>query len=307
MKRIFPLLVFATSAIAFGQAQLENPGFEGAWENVTGSEDEPAEWSSLKTADALGLIAPVVLFQTDDAHSGSYAVHLVNDVSAGIVANGIMTNGQVHASFEPEEGYVFTNTGNSDWNTPFTDRPDSLVAWIKYAPSGGDRGKLELLLHNNSGDGILPESGSTAHWIGKARFNVEGSYGDWTRISTPFNYYTSGDPTYALMVVSAGDSTVAIEGSQLWIDDIELIYNPPGSYINENESNFDVYANGDAIIVKSTHYEGAIFTVYSMDGRKIQENLLTAPKQSFVPGSDGLFIYRIDIDGQFVTGKIKLD
>lgn len=303
MKNYLFLIVSGVFSTAFGQMQLENPGFEDPWENVTGPEDEPAEWSSLKTADALGLFAPVVLFQTEDAHSGTYAVHLINDESAGVVANGIMTNGQVHADFDPEEGYVYTNTDESGWNTPFTDRPDSLVAWIKYAPTGSDHGKLELLLHNNSATGILPESGSTAHWIGKARFDVEGSYGSWTRISAPFNYFSAADPSYALMVVTSGDSTVAAVGSELWVDDIELIYNPPMA-IDEEKVDFKVYPVGDEIIIELTETNSATFTLYNLDGRLIAETEITENTTRLKVEPEGMYLYRIVQNGKVISGKI---
>jgi hypothetical protein len=294
------------TALTFGQAQLENPGFEGAWDNVTGSEDEPEEWSSLKTADALGILAPIVMFQSEDAHSGSYSVHLVNDVAAGVVANGIMTNGQVHADFDPDNGYVFTNLDDSDWNTPFTDRPDSMIAWIKYSPEGGDEGKLELLLHDDTDDGILPETGATGHWVGKARFEVTGTIGSWTRISAPFYYYNESDPTHALMVISSGDSTIAVEGSQLWVDDIELIYNPPLS-VEVNEIQHLVYNSSNGIVVNISDYTNALFKVLSIDGRVLYEAILDGSQTAHTIGRKGVFIYQITQNGQTVTQKIVLE
>jgi hypothetical protein len=40
---------------------------------------------------------------------------------------------------------------DSKWNTPFTDKPDSVVGWYKYAPSGIDKGKVEVILHTGAG------------------------------------------------------------------------------------------------------------------------------------------------------------
>ncbi|MFT5823871.1 MAG: hypothetical protein ACI8ZM_005136 [Crocinitomix sp.] len=306
MKRLLLLIGCALTATSFGQTQLENPGFEGTWENVTGSEDEPAEWSSLKTADALGILAPIVMFQSEDAHSGTYSVHLVNDVTAGIVANGVMTNGQVHADFDPENGFVFTNTDDSDWNTPFTDRPDSLVAWIKYNPVAEDHGKLELLLHDDSDGGVLPESGTTTHWVGKARYDIETSIGSWTRVSVPFIYYNESNPTHALMVVSSGDSTVAIEGSEMWIDDIELIYNPPMS-VEMEEIDHQVYNSSNGLTVHITDYTNTQFKLLSIDGRVIYETTLDGTQTRHQIEEKGVFVYQITQNDQTVSKKIVLE
>lgn len=253
MKRILLLFLLPLSTLIYGQTQIENGGFEGVWEDVSGSEDEPEEWSSLKTADALAALAPIVVFKSTDAHTGTYSVRLKNTTSFGVVANGIMTNGRVHADFDPELGNVFTHETEPDWNLAFNDRPDSLVAWVMYSPEGSDRGKIEVLLHNDSDDGILPETGATDHWVGKARYDVEGTITDWQRVSVPFTYYTSGLPDFALVVVSSGDSTIAVDGSEMWIDDIELIYNPNTVVVTPGETQYiDIDVDGDELTVEET-------------------------------------------------------
>ena len=304
MKTHLLFFMLLICGISFGQAQIENSGFEGAWEDVTGSEDEPEEWSSLKTADALGFVAPIVLFQSTDAHTGTYSARLKNTTAGGIVANGIMTNGQVHADFDPEEGYVFTNTDNSDWYYSFTDRPDSLVAWVKYNPEGGDRGKLEILLHTSGAEGKLPEAGSTSHWVAKARIDVEGSISEWTRVSAPFNYFSGDNPTYALMVVTSGDSTIAVDGSEMWIDDIELIYNPFGTGVEENENEISVFTSGSDLIINTESAQNGTVRLFGLDGRLVLEEQLNGTNNRFGLKSKGVFLYQIEINGTIQIGKV---
>ena len=306
MKTLLIFFTLFTTSIVFAQLQIENSGFEGDWENVTGSEDEPAEWSSLKTADALGLLAPIVLFQSTEAHTGIYCARLKNTTSAGIVANGIMTNGQVHADFEPENGYVYTNTSNTDWNYAFTDRPDSLVAWVKYAPVGGDKGKVEVLLHTSGATGKLPESGSTAHWIAKARCNINVAYGSWTRVSAPFHYYSAANPDYALVVVTSGDSTIAVDGSEMWIDDIELIYNPPGTGIDEAKNPFYVYAHQMSLIVNSANFAQSNLRIYGLDGREVLNSPIESSYNQFPISTPGVYIYQIEQSGRIYSGKVVI-
>ena len=84
----------------FSQTQIDNAGFEN-WENAGTTVDEPTEWSSIKTSDdaTLNGFAPVVWGQSSDAHSGDYSLELINVSTFGVVANGTVTNGRVHADF----------------------------------------------------------------------------------------------------------------------------------------------------------------------------------------------------------------
>jgi hypothetical protein len=258
MKKYLLILGLACGSVVFGQTQIENGGFEGAWEDVSGTEDEPTQWSSLKSADALAALAPIVMFKSTDAHSGAFSVRLKNVTSFGVVANGIMTNGRIHADLDPELGNVFSDVTNPIWNLEMSDRPDSLVGWFKYAPSGSDRGKFEVLLHDNSAPGIVPEPGSTDHWVGKARYDVNAAP-TWTRFSVPFNYYNDNSPNYALIVVTSGDSTIAVDGSEMWIDDLAFVYNPNTVVVEPAASQtIDVEVDGDELTVTETSNAGVV-------------------------------------------------
>lgn len=205
--------------------QLENSGFE-QWENVGTGEEEPLSWSSTKTSDnsSLNGLAPQVISRSTDAHTGTYAAKLVNKnvPFVNIVANGILTNGIVHTTTNPQDSYVYTDVNSSDHSQPFTSFPDSIVGWYKYAPQGNDVGNIQVLLHGSYGQ--LPVDASTSI-IALAEFDFSAN-SNWTRFSTPFIYYpTINNPSYILCNISAGDSTQAVANSELKIDDLELIYN----------------------------------------------------------------------------------
>lgn len=205
--------------------QLENSGFE-QWENVGTGEEEPLSWSSTKTSDnsSLNGLAPQVISRSTDAHTGTYAAKLVNKnvPFVNIVANGILTNGIVHTTTNPQDSYVYTDVNSSDHSQPFTSFPDSIVGWYKYAPQGNDVGNIQVLLHGSYGQ--LPIDASTSI-IALAEFDFSAN-SNWTRFSTPFIYYpTINNPAYILCNISAGDSTQAVANSELKIDDLELIYN----------------------------------------------------------------------------------
>lgn len=254
MKKILLIcLTLLANAAIYAQTQIENPGFELTWEDVLGAEDEPIQWSSLKTADALTALAPVVAFKESTTyHSGAYSIRLKVVNTLGVNANGIMTNGRVHADFTPANGNVFTDVAATQWNLAFTVRPDSLVIWVKHTPVGADKSKVEILLHDNSSDGELPHDGVTSNWVGKARIDVTGTISAWTRMSVPFSYYNTSSPDYLLAVLVAGDSTIAVANTEMWLDDIELIYNTKSVAVTPSSTqNIDIATNGTVLSVTS--------------------------------------------------------
>ena len=258
---IFALLMINRTAAQ----QLENSGFE-QWENVGTGEEEPLSWSSTKTSDnsSLNGLAPQVISRTTDAHSGSYAAKLINKnvPFVNIVANGIVTNGIIHTTTNPQDSYVYTDVNSSDHSQPFTSYPDSIVGWYKYVPQGNDVGNIQVLLHSSYGQ--LPIDASTSV-IALAEFDFS-SNSNWTRFSTPFNYYpTINNPAYILCNISAGDSTQAVANSELKIDDLELIYNTTTISSEETNSLHVTYVN-DLLqfsnVVKEINY-----AVYNVQGQ----------------------------------------
>lgn len=217
-------LIAALPLIA--QPQLDNPGFE-AWQNVGTGTEEPTEWSSVKTSDGGTLInnlAPQMVWRSSDAHSGSYSVNIRTVSSFLGPATGLLTNGRVHAELQVENSYVFTDTLNADWSTPCASRPDSLIGWYKYTPQPGDQAVIGVLMHVD--DARLPAFGTELNWVGGADWtSPSAAVGAWTRFATPFVYTDNRDPEHILMIMTSGDSTSSQVGTEVWFDDLALIYN----------------------------------------------------------------------------------
>jgi len=224
IKNILSLIIASIiSIVALGQQQPENPGFEN-WEDVGLNIPEPIDWSSIKTSDGgsfLNGMAPYVWEQSTDAHTGTYSVKLINGSVIGIVAAGTVTNGRIHAEMSGT-GWAYTIPADAQWNTPFTQKPDSIAVWLKHAPAGSDAAQVKALLH--TGSAKIPDATST-NYIAMAEINVPATTPTWTRFSAPFNYLNSNDPEYILIVVSAADESATL-GTESYFDDIELIYNP---------------------------------------------------------------------------------
>ena len=73
------------------------------------------------------------------------------------MVNGVATNGRLHPDMNPELAYIFTDTLDNMWNTPFSTRPDSIAGWFKYAPQGNDtlqvKGAERGAIHSHAGTG----------------------------------------------------------------------------------------------------------------------------------------------------------
>ncbi|MBP6696369.1 MAG: hypothetical protein KA175_02040 [Flavobacteriales bacterium] len=257
MRHATLLPFFAFAAIATAQPQLDNPGFE-TWQNVGTATEEPEQWSSVKTSDGGTLInnlAPQMVWQSADAHSGSWSANLRTVSSILGAATGLLTNGRVHAELQIENSYVFTDSTNSDWNTACASRPDSLIGWFKYAPLPGDKAVIGVLLHVD--DGKLPGFGTEPNWVGGADWeSASATVATWERISVPFYYIDNRAPEYLLMIMTTGDSTNSQVGTEAWFDDLGLIYN--------------VYATPDAAIAYVTAIDGFDLNVaYATGGEPV--------------------------------------
>ena len=247
MKNLFILILIGLPELVTGQT-IENSSFEN-WE-MEGFENEPVDWSSIKTAlpQSLADFAPVVLSQSSDALSGSSSVRLENISVFGVVANGVLTNGRVYADLNPDNGYMETITSDPKYNTPCTFRPDSLIGWYKYTPSSGDMLNVEVLLH--TGSAKLPDVDST-NFVGYGIYvSANTTFASWTRFSIPIDYRSAGNPAYVLIILNSGNKTNAIDGSVALFDDLSLIGTTVGItqplfgnsinvYAGFNQINFD--------------------------------------------------------------------
>lgn len=302
LHMIFALLIFNGTLAQ----QLENSGFE-QWENVGTGEEEPLSWSSTKTSDnsSLNALAPQVISRTTDAHTGSYAAKLINKnvPFVNVVANGIVTNGIIHTTTNPQDSYVYTDVNSSNHSQPFTSNPDSIVGWYKYTPQGNDLGNIQVLLHASYGQ--LPIDASTSV-IALADFDFSAN-SNWTRFSTPFVYYpTINMPAYILCNISAGDSTLAVANSELKIDDLELIYNS-NLITNETNNSLKVTYINDFLqfsnITKKMNY-----TLFNTHGQIVNMGIIDRYNRIInMPLKSGIYFISAQSKDYYQTIKLIID
>ena len=255
MKKYLVAWIAATFILVLSQAQdqLENPGFE-MWDDILiGGNDtirEPVDWSSLKSSDdpALNPLAPVVCKRSTDAHNSNYSVKLTNVLTL-VVANGVVTSGRVHPNLNTSLAFMYTDTADGKWNTPFTSRPDSITGWFKYAPQTGDTLEVRTILHR--GYGKEPDTTYLGNRIAQSHFRSGVNTGiQWIRFSAPFIYYNNQTPQFILVILNSGNGFNPIPGSVAWFDDLEMIYNSTyESRVNPATSSEYIYALGNQYIV----------------------------------------------------------
>ena len=310
MKNFALFLFCMITLIHLTGQNIENPGFED-WEDAGTVIDEPVDWSSIKTSDAGSFInnaAPVVWEQSSEAHSGNYSVKLFNVATFGIVATGIVTNGRVHADFDPDLGYVFTTLEDEGWNTPFTGRPDSIVAWAKYEPAGGDTARVQVLLH----EGLAsqpPNPGYPGTRIGYAEINISGNVNSWTRFAAPFDYYSPNNPEYILFVLSAGAGTQPVEGSIVYFDDLQLTYDASGVDRSILSHTSIHAANGYIYLVNlPEHYKDELtLDIFDLTGASIR-SIRINNKQHRIKTSlkEGLYVVKLSGSEGLLTKKLSI-
>jgi len=308
-KQLLFLLFLGISTGIFAQ-QPENESFED-WEMV-GFDlqfEEPVNWSSLKTStpDNLALVSPLVIEKSSDAHTGNFSIHLTNASVFGIVANGIITNGRILANLDPAEGQTFTDPDDPRWNTPFTERPDSLVGYYKYISVSGDAAQLQALLHFGQTGMPTPDS---SNWVGLAKADLASENVDqWTRFSIPFVYFLDVAPEFVLFNISSGRGLLAVAGSQAWFDDIELVYNTVGIDEELAEALLKTYGKEQIIVADLTRFSlGTNFNlaVYDLTGKQIRQQSIESGSRYEINGfKPGVYILSFHSnDGLVITKKV---
>jgi hypothetical protein len=304
MKKLLVISMAVTllAGYAAAQSQLENPGFE-EWDIIAeGGGDtirEPAEWSSLKTSDnaQMSTLAPVVCKRSSDAHSGRYSLELTNIMSL-IVANGVATNGRIHPNIITSEAYMYTDTVNSAWNTPFTSKPDSVTGWFKYDPQSDDTLQVKIILHR--GYGKQPDADYTDNWIAVAEYKSPLASGDnWVRFSTPFLYFNDDAPQYILAILNSGNGYFPVAGSKVLFDDLEMIYNSgPTSVEKQVAPSGYIYVDHRQLVLhglKQTSYQSV--SIRDLTGRLVWTGQIAADRIDISSAGLKKGIYLITLAG----------
>ena len=252
MRKTFA--IFAAAVLLSGAAQAQNhPQItNGDFETWTfDGANLPNYFNSFQTADGLfsGLAYDKnnrqVKRSTDKrpGSPGSYSCSIWSRKVSGVVAQGNLTTGRVHAAamsatgknnynYSDRDGSNTNNGVNNPCAMPFTGRPDSLVVWVKFTPNGTDSShpyaKVTATIHSDFDyiDGYAQTSDSKYVVATAINMTIAKTNGNWKRLSIPFNYKNNGaQPRYILL--SAATNAYpggGHENDYLYLDDITLVY-----------------------------------------------------------------------------------
>lgn len=236
------MAMVAISFSASAQISIPNGGFEN-WGNVApGNSDEPAGWYSNKSGSSTAQSGPQTAFkETNNPRTGSACVRIETKDMIIAKVNGSLTTGVINApSIDKSRGYVGTQnftTLTDVRRKPFSARPDSLVGWYKYTQGGAaEKAKIVAILHKDQyNDPEVPVAANTsiysdlsANRIGKALFiSPAANTSEWTRFAVAFDYASAESPAYIMLSITSSENQLTnVAGSKLWLDDLEVIYNP---------------------------------------------------------------------------------
>lgn len=231
-------------------SQLPNPGFEDWWKDgkawMIYAEGGDMFWDSGNGGAAV-IGKNVTNYDETVVHGGRRSARLGSEwVVIKFAAGNIFTGKFVDLDTNSSDGIL-------DFGRPFTVRPTALKGWFKYtstpitrvsaddpiedAQKGmNDKAHIYIAL----GDWDAPVRIRTmksarqlfdkndSHIIAYQEMIVDKTVSNWTEFKLKLDYRSlTRKPKYILIVASAskyGDYFTGGEGSTLWIDDFELIY-----------------------------------------------------------------------------------
>lgn len=253
--------VFATaeSTVKTVAPQLPNSGME-EWgkdgkANICGpfgSDGKPTFWGNGNGATAGIMSVNVTGSSTSVAHSGTSAElksQFVGFGSLGSFAAGNLFAGEfLNYSMNPIGGQL-------GMGRPFAYRPVALKVWVKYTPatvskytygnvlkSGDlDKGNIYIALLDDNMEEyngkqypfiVDTTTGKTfdptsSHVIGYGEITFDAATDGMVQVTIPIDYRSSATPTSIVLTCSAskyGDYFAGGEGSLMYLDDFELVY-----------------------------------------------------------------------------------
>ncbi len=207
MKRIITLLlgIYLSIFLYAQNTQLENSGFE-QWTDLNHAQGWNTEINNN------GLIVTTAE-RSSDAHSGSYAAKLeTKRIITNDIVPGMIQLGKLDIDHLVPIGGVPFNGG----------RPTGFSVYMKYQPVGGDSIVIFSYLYRKNTETNKIDT------LGGSFMTITNTMNQYTEIIVPIYYIKDGEPdSINLGFFSSGFAPH--EGSILYVDDVNLIYEPLNS------------------------------------------------------------------------------
>ena len=291
-----PVDYASAAVVAYAKGfQIPNSDFE-EWSSSS-SITEPRYWHGFKSAKGdLASQATSTLLKSSDVRSGvtgSSAV-IASKSIFGVVANGTITNGQLMAQSmtagntwnhsEMDQSSSATDKYGDKFFTSLKAKPDAIKTWLKFnqGTSNSDYPYATMsavLFNGNYYQDPEPKKGDSSKFIGGITYTQEDvdsvaarvaakaqnrqiSTGDWREFTIPFTY-TDTSKAKAILVTISTNATPG-KGSandQVWVDDMELVYNAAISDIALNGVTLDGFNFNAATKTYDLTYSGEVINL----------------------------------------------
>lgn len=277
----FIATIFAAGTVT--AQQLPNNGFEN-WHTFFASE-APDYWTGSNQVAAVG--APAGIEPTTDAHSGTYAARfstIVMDILG-------------EQALYPSVLYINSMPESDDEGTPFTGRPDSLVAWVKYLPGGQNQYlfRADLLKYNAATQ--QTDVVGTAGFVGAETGNT------YTRIAFPFTYNSSDTPDTITLTIASSVLEPTLANTVLIVDDLQLITNTVADAQELTTKTVDVFPNpADDLLTVRAEKQVSLIELVDLNGKIIRTIADPLPNSqlSLDELAAGTFICRVHTTDGFI-------
>lgn len=289
MKKVISLAILALTAIgANAQYQFPNSTFDANFISSYGSYTEPEGWHGYASINASSLNsagrAGDKLVQSTDVRSGATGkcVYVKSSSILGVVANGVMTNGQIYThsttATDGKNNYNYDHRTedssygeNNKFFTIFTGRPDYVRVWVKFVPANASKGnaRLNMILHKENTMMYDPEDNADKSIvIARATKSIPSC--DWTQLEVPFEYVSVSEPGQILATFTTNETPGGgSDGDYLYIDDIEMVYLSTITSATFNGENI-VFTGNSARV--DANYKAKFFKMQTGTGAFVEDN-----------------------------------
>lgn len=223
--------------------------------------NDPVAWSSSNMELSEDGIANVT--QSTNAVEGTYAARLENIQMSDYVMTGALTYGEI-----PWEG-----------TTAYSDKPEFLIGYYNYTPTGGDQGRIHVSFEDASDNPL-----------GNALFDFGATVG-YKSFVLPIGYWSTDPTDHVLLGISAGETPVA--GSSLLVDNFQ--------FVNGYNVNFTVQDDATS----PNFLENAVIAIESYQGDPLTTDV-NGIKSVKLP--DGTYDITVSLTGyDDYTGQITIN
>ena len=125
----------------------------------------------------------------------------------------------------------------------------------------------------------------------------------WTRFAVPVQYFSGDTPDLAVSLLSSSFGFSAIAGSELWVDDLELIYNPAG--VDDIDNLTSVFYANKRLSWKGDHHFTSI-SIYNLNGQLIIDHQNLNDNSLDLMLKKGLYLVNLKSDEGVFTKKLSV-